>query len=161
MVNQEFIQKRRRARNIDIIIDIPFFDKITEDDLNVIADHLIFMEIDKDEILFKEGDKGDSVYFVVAGELEVIKETNTPAKKVVITTIQKNRPIGEMSIIDSTPRSATVRALSKTSLLSLSKNSFDLILEKRPTIGIEILKKIARLMSMNLRRTSAQLADHI
>lgn len=161
MVNQEFIQKRRRARNIDIIIDIPFFDKITEDDLNVIADHLIFMEIDKDEILFKEGDKGDSVYFVVAGELEVIKETNTPAKKVVITTIQKNRPIGEMSIIDSTPRSATVRALSKTSLLSLSKNSFDLILEKRPRIGIEILKKIARLMSMNLRRTSAQLADHI
>ena len=161
MGNQEFIKKRRRARNIDIIVDIPFFDKITEDDLNVIADHLIFMEIDKDEILFKEGDKGDSVYFVVAGELEVIKATNTPAKKVVITTIHKNRPIGEMSIIDSTPRSATVKALSKTSLLSLSKNSFDLILEKRPRIGIEILKKIARLMSMNLRRTSAQLADHI
>ncbi len=161
MVNSEFIKKRRRARNIDLIIDIPFFDKITEDDLDVIADHLIFMEIDKDEILFNEGDKGDSVYFIVAGELEVIKETKAPVKKVVITTIRKNRPIGEMSIIDSTPRSATVKARSKTSLLSLSKRSFDLILENRPRIAIEILKEIARLMSMNLRKTSAQLADYI
>jgi len=66
-----------------------------------------------------------------------------------------------MSIIDQTNRSATVRASKDATLLLLSRKGFDAILDNHPRIGIKILKKMTRLLSMNMRRTSSLLADYI
>lgn len=149
------------ANIIDLIMEIPFFDSLMEDELSIVANQIEFIEIDNGEYLFKEGDLGDYVCFVVDGKLEVVKESDNSESSVVISAVGKNRSIGEMSVIDNTPRSASVRAISKTSLIMLSKTSFDSILKTHPRIGIEILKKIARLMSLNLRKTSARLADYM
>jgi CRP/FNR family cyclic AMP-dependent transcriptional regulator len=80
---------------------------------------------------------------------------------VVISTLSKGRSIGEMSVIDKTPRSATVKAKTKATLVALSAEGFDLILDQYPKIGIKILKGISRLLSQNLRKTSSRLADHL
>ena len=64
-----------------------------------------------------------------------------------------------MAVIDDYTRSATVSAQSETGIVSLSKRGFNAILEENPKVGAAILKKIAILVSMNLRRTSSQLAD--
>lgn len=150
-----------KEKLVDLIIDIPFFDVLQGNELDVIARHMNFFEIEAGEILFNEGDPGDYVCFVVSGALDVIKEAASPENNVVIATVQKNRSIGEMSVIDNSPRSATVRARTKTSIVALTKRGFDTILEKNPEIGISILKKIARLVSMNLRKTSSRLADYM
>ncbi len=146
---------------VDLIIDIPFFDLLKGNELYIVAGHMNFFELEAGEILFNEGDPGDYVCFVINGALDVIKEAASPENNVVIATVMKNRSIGEMSVIDNSPRSATVRARTKTSIVALTKKGFDMILEKNPAIGISILKKIARLVSMNLRKTSSRLADYM
>ena len=145
---------------IDLLIDIPLFDKIDGKELGVIAKHMNFIELKQNEILFKEGAKGDYVCFVVDGIIEVLKQTIKGAN-VNIAKLSKGRSIGEMSIIDNTPRSATVRSASKSTIVTLSKKGFDTILEEQPKIGIKILKGLARLLSLNMRKTSSRLADYM
>ncbi len=145
---------------IDFLIDIPLFDRLNANELSIIAAHMNFFEIKKNDILFKEGDKGDYVCFVANGQLDVIKKSATGGL-VVIATLSKGRSIGEMSMIDNTPRSATIRAQSDSTLVIIPRKGFDIIMELNPKIGIKILKGLARLLSMNMRKTSSRLADYL
>lgn len=154
-------QNRKQSILIDIIMNIPFFDKLDSQQLTVIAKHMNYYEVSEGEILFKEGQPGDSVCFVVEGALDVYKQTSAPNKQARIATITKNRSIGEMAVIDEYTRSATVSACKNSVIVSLTKSGFDSILKENPEVGIAILKRIASLVSMNLRRTSSQLADYI
>ena len=61
--------------------------------------------------------------------------------------------VGEMAIIDELPRSATVVARSEVHALVLTREAFDQVVNDEPAIGVEILKGLARRMSMNLRYT--------
>ncbi len=145
---------------IDLLIEIPMFDQIKSDDLKILARSMNFMDFQPREVIFSEGDKGDFVCFVTRGALDVVKK-NEKGKDVVIATLGKGRSIGEMSIIDDFPRSATVRAKSQTTLLILTRKKFEVMLEQHPQIGVKLLKGIARFMSMNMRKTSSLLADYM
>jgi len=54
-----------------------------------------------------------------------------------------------------------VGARTNTSIGAVTKTGFDAILKENPKVGAAILKKVATIVSMNLRRTSAQVADFI
>ena len=144
---------------VDYLMEIPLFDGLGGDELRFVARYMNYFEIEEGAVLFREGDFGDYVCFVVEGELYVLKKAPKTGEDIIIATVSKNRSIGEMSVIDNTRRSATVKASTNSAVISLTKRGFDLILEESPIIGIRILKQIARLMSMNLRKTSSLLAD--
>lgn len=146
---------------VDCLMEMPLFDGLRGTELKIVAKHMNYFEIEKDQILFAEGDLGDYVCFILSGALDVMKKSPESGQNILIATLTKNRSIGEMSVIDNTNRSATVKAHSRSKIIALTKKGFDLILEDYPKIGIKILKQIARLMSMNLRQTSSQLADSI
>jgi len=145
---------------INLLVYIRIFDKFSPDELEIVARYMNHLKINKGEILFKEGDKGDYVCFVVDGTLDVVKQSRT-GKSVAITELSKGRSIGEMSVIGDFLRSATVKARTEAKLVILKQRNFELILEDYPTIGIKILKGIARLLSLSLRDTSGRLADYI
>ncbi|NIQ88913.1 MAG: cyclic nucleotide-binding domain-containing protein, partial [Deltaproteobacteria bacterium] len=85
------------------------------------------IELTPGEMVFEEGDPGDYVCFVVEGSLEVLKGTEK-GEEIVISTLSKGSSIGEMSVIDDLPRSASVKARTKATLLTLSRENFDYIL---------------------------------
>jgi CRP/FNR family transcriptional regulator, cyclic AMP receptor protein len=148
----------------EFLLNFPFFSRLAEEELSIVSEHIQFIEIEKDELLFKEGDEGDAVYFVLEGELDVMKGSVSGKKvgidQVVIATLSKGCSVGEMSMIDKIPRSATVRAREKSTLVTLKRKGFDLIIEEYPRIGTKILIGLARLLSKNLRKTSGRLADY-
>ncbi len=73
----------------------------------------------------------------------------------------KGRSTGEMSIIDGYPRPATVKARTEAKLVTLTRDGFERIQLEYPRVGIKISKSILRLLSLDLRRTSSNLADHM
>lgn len=145
---------------IDLLIEIPMFDQIKADDLKILARNMNFMDFQPREVIFTEGDKGDFVCFVTRGALDVVKK-NEKGKDVVIASLGKGRSLGEMSIIDDFPRSATVKAKTQSTLLILTRKNFDQMLEQHPQIGVKLLKGIAKFLSMNMRKTSSLLADYM
>ncbi len=143
-----------------LILNIPILGKLTDEELRAIEQYMNLIEVAPGEVVFKEGDKGDYVCFLVDGVLDVVKEPEA-AQGIVISTLTRGRSIGEMAVIDELPRSATVKARTKSTLLTLSRENFNYILEAHSGIGVKILKGIARLLSMNLRKTSSRLAGYM
>ena len=145
---------------VDSLSNISLFDRLNGQELGVLAKYVNVIDVNPGEYIFKEGDKGDYVCFVEKGSLDVMKRSSAGGTA-IIATLTRGRSIGEMAVIDNFPRSATIRARTKATLLTLTRSGFDLILEQEPTIGVKILKGISRLLSQNLRRTSSQLADYM
>lgn len=143
-----------------LILNIPIFSRLRNDELRNVKKYFHLLEFIPGETVFEEGDNGDYVCFVVEGSLDVLKKSGK-GESVVISTLNKGGSMGEMSVIDQLPRSATVKATTKATLLTLSQEKLNYILVEHSSVGVKILKGIARLLSMNLRKTSSRLADYM
>jgi CRP-like cAMP-binding protein len=141
-----------------LILSIPILGRLKDKELKIIEKYMNLIEVMPGEILFKEGDSGDYVCFLVDGWLDVLKKTET-GECIVISTLSKGSSVGEMAVIDNLARSATVKARTKSTLLTLSEENFNYILAEHPSIGVKILKGIASVLSTNLRKTSSMLAN--
>jgi CRP-like cAMP-binding protein len=142
------------------LIHLPVFSAFSLDELSVLAKHMSFVHLQRGEYLFMEGDQGTFMGFVVSGVLEVQKSASG-GERVPLARLTKGSSIGEMAIIDQSVRSATVIAKQATTMVTLTEKGFDLLAEKNPVLGIKVIKKIARLLSLNMRRTSSKLADFL
>lgn len=132
---------------------IPFLKELNDAQVETVAQYMEHRHYEQDVIIFREDDPGDYVCFIVEGELDVLK-TMVGEKDAMIATLGKGTSIGEMSILDDYPRSATVRTRTKCSLLVLHRSDFEKIIDEYPRIGVIVLKGIARFMSLHLRETS-------
>ncbi len=140
------------------LLNLAIFDSLNTDELTMLAKHMSYVHLQRGEYLFIEGDKGNFMGFVVHGLLEVIK-TSDSGQNIVIARLTKGNSIGEMALIDKSPRSATVVAKQPTTMVTLTDKGFDLLTDKSPILGVKIIQKVARLLSLYMRRTSSRLAD--
>lgn len=167
---QDTLMKKRKPQHKELneheektrefMLYLPLFDDFNGEDVDIIAHHTNYTEIMRGEYLFTEGDKGDFMCFIVRGLLEVLKK-NGDGDYRVIARLGKSCTIGEMSIIDKSPRSASVIARQPSIAIILTKKGFDILTTHYPAIGVTMLKKIMRLLSLNMRRTSSKLADNM
>ncbi|MEE4135042.1 MAG: cyclic nucleotide-binding domain-containing protein [Desulforhopalus sp.] len=140
------------------LINLPIFSSFNLDELSMLARHMSYVHLQRGEYLFVEGDQGTFMGFVVSGVLEVQKRSESGGN-IVLARLTKGSSIGEMALIDKSTRSATVIARQATTMVTLTDRGFDILAEKYPTVGIKVIQKIARLLSLNMRRTSSKLAD--
>jgi len=144
----------------DLLVKIPMFAGLDPDELEVIKKHIKLFEVKEGAILFQEGDQGDYVCFVVDGRLEITKRTII-GDDFVLNTLAKGQSVGELSIIDRRPRSATVRAKTEATLFTLTRDDFELIMKDYSEVSIKILKGLSLLLSKKLRQTSSRLVSYM
>lgn len=109
----------------------------------------------KGTVIYKEGEVGSSMGIIAKGTIGIYKNNK------MISTLRVGRTFGEMSVIDTQPRSATAKAEKDTIFLSLDKSSMLILADKHPTLAFKIIWNISRALSQRLRLTSAQLADFL
>jgi CRP-like cAMP-binding protein len=156
MLPKEMTDTEEETRSF--LINLPIFSSFNVDELSVFARHMSFIHLQRGEYLFVEGDQGTFMGFVVNGVLEVQKRSDT-GENIILARLTKGSSIGEMALIDKSPRSATVIAKQPTTMVTLTDKGFEILAEKYPPLGIKVIQKIARLLSLNMRRTSSKLAD--
>jgi len=144
----------------DLMVKIPMFAGLNADELEIVKKHIELFEVEQGATLFEEGDQGDSVCFVVNGRLDVTKRTIT-GEDFVLNTLARGQSVGELSIIDKRPRSATVRAKTEATLFTLKRSDFEVIMQEHSGISIKILKGLSLLLSKKLRQTSSRLISYM
>jgi CRP/FNR family cyclic AMP-dependent transcriptional regulator len=97
-----------------------------------------------DTVLFKEGDAGDVMLAIVEGEVEL---THNGA---VIETLGEGDIIGEMALVDSTPRSATAIARTTTKVVRVDRKQFEFLVHEHPTFALNVMT----VMAERLRRAN-------
>lgn len=145
---------------IDFILNLPLFHSLNRYQIDVVARYVKGRNLNAGNILFRQWDKADYVCFIEQGTLEVLRK-NGPDEYRTVTTLRRGRSIGEMSIIDNFPRTATVRAHTNARVVLLNRTDFERLMVEHHDIGVEIIKGLARLMARNLQKTSSRLADNM
>lgn len=128
-----------------LLRQVPIFAELDADDLEELAAVVEERIIQPDKDLFREGDVGDAVYLIVKGKVQVfVGGGDRPT-----TTLNELGPgacIGEMAVLDSSPRSATVRALERTRALRVPGAGFKRVMSERPEMSEAIVAELVRRM---------------
>ena len=93
------------------------------------------------EILFNEGDIGDSCYIVMSGRVQALKNYGKD-NEVVLGELKKGDIIGDMALITGEKRSATIKASKLSRLIYISKKSFDQVMYSNPKALMEVSKAL-------------------
>lgn len=99
-------------------------------------------ELANGDTVFLEGDDSREMYVVVEGQVVVSKMATKG--EVVLATLNRGDFVGEMSLLESLPRSATARAKGKTKLLVIHPGGFLLKIRRDPTFAFEMLQSLSR-----------------
>jgi CRP/FNR family transcriptional regulator, cyclic AMP receptor protein len=125
---------------------IDLFRQIPGEDLVRVAQIAEEIDFAPKETVMAEGELGDSLYLIVDGKVQVYKGDR------LIVELGERECVGEMAILDSEPRSATVKAIGPVSALKIEREDFyDVMNEK-----IEIAQGIIKVLTRRLRQTTAK-----
>lgn len=132
-----------------VVSSSPLFDMLSNKELEEVASVSKPLRYEAGQVVFEEGELGDSLYVIVSGEVEVVQRIGPRAQ--VIAELSPPEFFGEMSLIDKEYRSATVRAKSEAELLKISSEDLTSFRQQNPAGFTMIVLNIARVLSARLR----------
>lgn len=142
----------------------PLFSELNPNQLNIIKKLTKELTFDEEDIIINEGDESHEMFIIIDGEVEVLKQQET-GEIYRLATLTTGAVIGEMSLLEDIPRTATIRALSKAHILSFSTSAFR---DLRKANNIEeqityymLIEKMAHELSSRLRIANESLADFL
>lgn len=139
---------------IELLRQLPLFEGLTDEDLDRLYNMADVVSLKAGDVLVEEGQPGDSMYIALTGMFEVSKRSGE--RDVVFAGCGPGDVIGEISLLENVPRTATVRAIQKASLLQISRNTFRQLLVRSPTASLSVL----RTMTARVRNTEASLRQN-
>lgn len=140
--------------NIDLLKNLSLFADLEDDRLAWLLDRAETMWIERGDVLMAEGSLPDAFYVIVEGDVEISKRSGH--QDVVIAVRGPGEMLGEISLIGSTTRTATVRALRDCHLLKISRALFEELLCGHVTTAMTILRTVIS----RLRNTESMLAQN-
>jgi CRP/FNR family cyclic AMP-dependent transcriptional regulator len=142
------IDRRELLRSVSI------FAPLDERELDLLLEVTTTRRLKARDVLFRKGDPGNQLYGVLRGRLKVLA-TGADGKEVVFHISGPGEVIGEIALIDSNPRSATVVAIEDCELLTLQRRELVPFLERHPKATIQL----AVVLAGRIRRLSEHTED--
>lgn len=135
------------------------FPYLLPEECRVLCEFLEYRKCAKGEVFIQQGDPGDFMGFLLAGKLAVKRETRFPGKFVLVAILGSGSLVGEISVVESNPRTARVVAMEESEILVLSHAKAQELLAENSPLAVKILKKIIRVLGARLQQSSARLAQ--
>jgi len=139
-----------------LLNDVALFTELSTDELASLAAAAETQDLQRNDLLFSEGDEPDRLYVVVSGRV-AIANRSIDGRESMISLMERGDLFGEMSLFDGLGRSAEARALEPSEVLSIPYGPLREIYEKRPAL----LWSVVKLLSNRLRNTDVALADSV
>lgn len=133
---------------------------LSREEMDRFAQYLYVAKAQPNEPIFNEGAIEPYMCFVAEGLVRVTKGDSKKNIK-TICDIGPGRTVGEMSLIDGLPRSASAIAVNETVVLVLTKENFELLINDNPRLGIALFQKLAQMISHRLRVSDWMLVEYI
>jgi CRP/FNR family cyclic AMP-dependent transcriptional regulator len=130
-------------RYMENLRNVSLFATLNEKDIEVISRIIYINTYAKGEVVFQEGEKGDSLYIVLKGQVKVCLY-DEDGREYILAAIGRDGFFGELALIDELPRSANVITLENSELLIIRRHEFTRLLMENPTITIAIVKVLSR-----------------
>lgn len=136
-----------------ILKQVPIFRTLGKESIDFIVERLKFKTFDKDEVVCKIGDQGDAMYIIITGNVNICIYA-ADGNEQVVATLGPGDYFGEMALLTGEPRSATVKTSEPAEMFLLYKNDFDIILERFPSISLNMGKIVSKRLRETLSKAS-------
>jgi serine/threonine protein phosphatase PrpC/CRP-like cAMP-binding protein len=144
---------KRLALKRDVLSRMPIFSRLSERELLRVM-QVVEVRLYKDgDVVIREGDKGDELFIVLDGKVRIARGDQ------VITHLGQGEHVGEMALIRSVPRSATVSAVGEAELVSIRRQDFFEILRKEHEVAVKMLWQFLGVLADRLDKTNNQLHE--
>jgi CRP-like cAMP-binding protein len=152
-------QARKTALDLSVFVGyqeqyhpLPFLSELGPESFLGVLRSLTVMRLQEGQVVVRQGDPGDSLFLVAAGELRVF--VNMPDGEKNVARLFENTLFGEMALITGQPRTASVAAVGEADVIGVSKSALGLVTAKVPMLR-EVLDRFSReRLIKNLLQTS-------
>ncbi len=134
----------------------PLLTGLDDDDWTALVGRVTKVVVARADVVFCEGDAGDSLYVVRDGKVKITR-ASAGSRENLLAVLGPGDLLGELSLFDSLPRTATATAVTDTTLFRLGAAEFDAYLAERPSVAPALLTVLAG----RLRDTNDAMADLI
>ncbi|KRD48272.1 hypothetical protein ASE52_12925 [Acidovorax sp. Root275] len=129
--------------NLDLLRRVPLFSLLTVAQAEVISGAVIKRRFKRGEPLVEQGQKSNALYILLTGRARVMT-SDSRGREVILATLSQGDYLGEMSIIDNEPHSATVRAEVQTDVLMLGRAEFARCLTENASMSLVVMRGLVK-----------------
>ena len=145
--------------NLDLIRRVPLFSMLTTDQARAVADGVVKRRFRRAELVVEQGKKSDALYILLNGRARVLT-ADARGREVILAVLESGDYVGEMSLIDNQPHSATVRCEIQSDMLILGRTEFSRCLPENSSLSYAIMRGLVhRLRSADRQIESLALLD--
>lgn len=129
--------------NLELIRRVPLFSMLTALQAESVAQAVVKSRLKRGEAIVEQGKKSDALSIILTGRARVVT-TDARGREVILATMHPGDYIGEMSLIDNEPHSATVRAEIQTDVLVLGRQEFARCLPENSSMAYAVMKGLVK-----------------
>ncbi|MFH1438837.1 MAG: Stp1/IreP family PP2C-type Ser/Thr phosphatase [Pseudomonadota bacterium] len=138
---------------LDTLSNIPMFRYLQYNELLKVFARMTHMAMPENVKIIEEGTAGDEMYVIITGEVKVHSKDST------IATLKPGDHFGEMTLIDKSPRSASVTTAAPSTLLKINRKNFFSLIQREADTAKKILWNFLQVLIFRLRQTNLDLKD--
>lgn len=138
--------------NLDLIRRVPLFSDLSPVHSSIVSATVEKRRYKRGDLIMEEGARSDALFMILSGKVRVLAQDER-GREVIMATLGVGDAVGEMSLIDGEPHSATVRAEAQTDVLMLGRDAFQRCLRENSNMSEAVMRGLVR----RLRRADKQI----
>ncbi|AHF00935.1 Crp/Fnr family transcription regulator [Thiomicrospira aerophila AL3] len=143
---------------IDIIAQTTWGKELSASELDLLIDLTEPAHYSQNEVVFDADSKDDTLYILLMGKLEVVKNAGLKSE-MVLSTLKPGALAGELSFIDGDPHTLTLRAQKQAQVLKLKRQAFEPLIDSHPRLVFNLMRGILRASHQLQRDMNAQFME--
>ncbi|WP_434042529.1 MULTISPECIES: Stp1/IreP family PP2C-type Ser/Thr phosphatase [Sorangium] len=149
--HRDSVRARLLALKRDVLAKMPLFARLQEREMLRVMQVAEVLSFEPGQIVVREGDRGDELFIVLSGLVRIVRGD------AVLSEVGPGEHFGEMALIRSMPRSATVSAVEQSELIAVRRADFFEILRKEHELAVKLLWQFLGVLADRLDQTSRDL----
>jgi CRP/FNR family transcriptional regulator, cyclic AMP receptor protein len=145
-----------KITNIEVLKLCPLFQSLSNGELKKVAGLVHERMYQAGEYLFEKDQPGAAMFIIKNGLIKIIVP-GTDKKETELAILKPEDFVGELALLDDTPRSASAKAVEKTEALTFFREDLNEMLETYPVIASKILRALSIIIGQRLKISNEQL----
>jgi len=126
----------------EVLRSVPLLSSLSDSEIELVAKSSRRVQYPKRSIVFQEGDPGDFLLVILSGRVKVIL-VGESGQETTIAILERPGFLGEVALLDDSPRSATVMTLENSAFLQIARAPFLALINKHPNIALKIMSHLS------------------
>ncbi len=143
---------------IDALKNNLFLQELTNSEIKQIAKIAYVREFQSEEYIFRTGQPAAAMFIILTGEVQIVREGEN-GTLIELVRLKTNDTLGELALLDNSPRSASALAVKPSKLLAIFREDLNDFIDSNPELGAKILRKLAIITGYRLRLTNDLLIE--